>query len=238
MALTECESQPECAEHLTCLYRCPVGANGDVDEPCEASCPLPAASAAVDALDALSTCRDLAFCEACGTTQWTHPILNQQCEPIVDEDECEQCQVSVCCDTLFACREDPICGEVVDCMRTCAQTQSAAACKQQCYPPYQGTATKYGQIFSCVINRCSVECGGSDDVCVTCLSEACGDQDVACEIDESCAIYEGCVVECSGDRACIDACGQGVPPEVIETQRAFTACGVLNCVEECGEGPF
>ena len=91
-----CAGDPGCAAYLACLHQCPLDVLGNVDAVCEAGCPDPASSAALDLVSDYTFCRlDGAgvSCAACGFAS----VFGQQCPASPETNLCWKCEDENCC---------------------------------------------------------------------------------------------------------------------------------------------
>ncbi len=225
-----CAGDPGCAAYLACLYECPLDVLGNADESCEATCPTPDSSAAVDLVSDYTYCRldgAGATCAPCGFAS----VFGQQCGPSPETNPCWKCEEEKCCDTMAGCKDDPGCDEIAPCIQACPPGDGA--CEDQCILDHAAVMPLFGARLTCIWGQCPSECaGGPLDPCVACVIDQCSNSHVACHANAECYVLEGCVGDCDGDEACIDTCLATYPNGVPEFN-LFSICAVQKCSTSC-----
>ena len=223
-----CAGDPGCAAYLACLHQCPLDVLGNVDAVCEAGCPDPASSAALDLVSDYTFCRlDGAgvSCAACGFAS----VFGQQCPASPETNLCWKCEDENCCDTQAACREDPHCSEIAPCIQACPLTDTA--CEEQCILEHAAGMQFFGPRMTCIFAQCLAECAAVDP-CITCIVEQCSNSHLACYSNAECYLLEGCVGNCAGDATCIDNCMTTYAGGAAEFN-LFAICALQKCELAC-----
>jgi hypothetical protein len=225
-----CAGDPGCAAYLSCLHQCPLDVLGNVDGDCEATCPIPASSTAVELVSDYTFCRLDGGGVACATCGFAN-ILGQQCPASPETNECWKCEEERCCDTYNACKDDPACSQIAPCMQTCAQTDTA--CEENCILTHAAGMHLFGPRMTCIYAQCPAgnECGPIDS-CSACISEQCSNSHQACYSNGECFLLEGCVGGCEGDATCVDTCMVTYAGGVAEFN-LYAICALQKCELSC-----
>lgn len=236
-----CSEEPSCAAHLTCLRKCPVAADGDVDSKCAAQCPAGSGTSGKAAVAALDQCRESgagASCTACGATNndgggdsgCDMPLLCQQCGPSqqADANSCTACEEQHCCDSHHACENDPACLAYFTCINSGCTPRGSADCIGSCDKAHPGGFQKFAEVVACLQVKCdNGECVPASK-CRTCLADNCGKLEAACMTNKACDQALDCTGGCSGSSQCIDACKTSYPGSEPMLD-AFDSCMVTMC---------
>lgn len=235
-----CSEEPSCAAYLTCLRKCPVAADGNVDATCAAKCPTSAGSSGEAAITSLDQCRKSgagASCAACGGTNsdggsdggCDMPLLCQQCAPPqADASACVTCAQKYCCDSRDACHNDPTCAAYLTCMSSDCTAGTVAACIAFCDQAHPGGFDKYAQYLACAMVKCADGSCAPASKCQTCLNDKCANAEVACQTNEACFLASDCVGNCNGVSQCIDNCKTRYPGSE-PTLDDLGTCSVSMC---------
>lgn len=242
--IQECSNDPSCSAHLDCLRACPVGANGDVDPTCEASCPAASGSVGQAAIQALDDCRHTgagASCTACGgkpdggdaggDAGCSRPILCQQCAGSDLSNACYKCEHEKCCDTYAACHNNATCIAYITCIQNC--TSGYDKCVSICDAQVpDGGYHDFQAKMACVTARCLAECGGSSQQCQQCTNAHCMNEFLDCQLNDACSHATACLGTCAGSQQCYDSCVAKYPGDepVLDT---FLTCLKANCTNDC-----
>jgi hypothetical protein len=222
-----CAADPGCASYLECLNACPTGPVGNVDQDCEAACPV-ADNSTTEGLKAdLTLCRQDgpgSECGPCGVSS----ILEQQCSMSTETNACAICEDESCCETYIACRDDATCWALKDCLQACPQTDDA--CWDQCMADYGDGMDLFGERMTCIFAQCGIECGSGE--CNACVTAACPNSSLQCYQRADCWLLEGCVGDCGGDTTCIQGC-YDTYPDATAIFEVLASCSVANCAQAC-----
>lgn len=233
LEIDDCQKDPSCTAHLECLRACPVGANGNASDDCEAQCPIPISSEGKTALAPLSTCRTEgggSKCSACGGAAVT---LGGNCAPSTQTDGCKKCIEERCCINRSACDADPDCAAIGPCFNACPLGDSA--CESQCLAQHESGLPLFAHVLSCAYLECpgATECGPIP-MCVTCGAEKCLNTLIACDSSVDCWLVRECVGKCSGGLGCFEDCWAKHPGGKKAHWDAM-ACTLASCDKTCSE---
>lgn len=242
--IQSCSQDPSCAAYLTCLRKCPVAADGNVDATCAAKCPTASGTSGKTAIAALDQCRQSgagASCAACGGTSddggsdagdggCETPLLCQQCGPSQEPDAgaCAACEDQYCCDSRSACHNDPTCVAYLTCMQSECTASSTADCIDFCDKAHPGGFQKFANVFACVQAKCANGECAAPTKCQTCLNKNCANEQVACDTNETCFQATYCIGNCNGVTQCINDCKTKYPNSEPMLD-AFLSCAVSLC---------
>jgi hypothetical protein len=235
-----CEGDPECADWLSCVNRCPPHASdSDADPACEVACPIAQSSTAERAKKALETCRlqgeGATGCPTCEHVQSGHPLLNQQCPKSKETNGCYICEDEHCCETFAAYFANPEAVATKECILACHDDQ----CEYQCLLDHPEGVRDWGRRITCVLTFCSTADTCLDvppDPCIPCLNNACAEAQMQCAEDPACFLIEQCIGRDSCLNECVGECADSYPSG---KERYFqsTACYLTYCAEECSATP-
>ncbi len=177
--------------------------------------------------------------------------------------ECQSCRDANCSSQDAACDSATGCGEVVDCILACDNTDVGCqtGCAEQGSNLSNDALMAGSQLQTCLVSSCVAECWASDVAspgdnpagtpagtgsgtgglaepeCQSCSDTACGGARGDCEAQAGCAAAFDCALNCSSsDTACADQCAGQVAALTAEAQTAvatYSACLLTECTDQC-----
>lgn len=242
-AQAACDAEPECAAYVACLFTCPVDSEGGPEDACEAACPRPESSAAVEAQQGLAACAAGSLVRySCPACPGAYPALTDPCfvhegcpdVPPPDVHPCVACGHLKCCGLREAFEANPISYELLTCYEDCPFEDHA--CWVACDEEYPDGVEDLAAIWTCNTVHCYQECdigedGGGPDACSECYMRECeASYAFLCTADGW--TLDRCVRSCGDDAACDADCFDKYPGGV-EQAADFAACYDQRCGDVC-----
>lgn len=240
--IDKCNGDPECATYATCVFACPVAADGNADPACVAACPTGASSEAKKAAAALLACRGEgagADCQACGVQENappTNPYLNQQCGGSTETNPCFICEDMNCCETYEACKAEPDCAAFKQCLVECPVTGDSldSMCVYQCGQQHPAGVAQAAPLWSCMYYHCAFEqdmCAESSrDACEHCIYEgSCGDLRAYLTSTVDGFLLDLCILTCPLDDAACDSQCLDTYPSANDAWFNYAQCILAAC---------
>jgi hypothetical protein len=246
--VAQCTDDPGCARYLACVLACDVGADGNVDPMCVATCPAAGGTATRQAIGSVSACFGTgagSLCDSCGGDGGTgYSVIHEGCMQVTSTTQpCYALEQSECCNTLMACLNSPGCVAITQCFSTCPPDDilpdagadgGFPSCKEACIARNPGARAIYVPFDICFNLDCSTQaaCGGAPDPCLACLAARC----TQAAIDQETApggygLYD-CITNCGADEKCESAC-EAQYPDAVRAVLGFLGCQENYCANVC-----
>jgi hypothetical protein len=240
-----CLADPGCADYVACLQRCPHGAEAEAQ--CDCSPPSTAAGKAAQA--DLTACRAAGACAQICTgrppDRWNNstcqdPVCHQMCMPPEQTDmaldKCLKCELTYCCDTRKACKDEPQCEELRQHYLDCVSQPDKEACKLKWYEMLPKGLAVFAPRTACTELFCADAdgCGNTKiDPCVECVITECRTETAGCDTDPECVKIKQCyrAMNCN-DQTCVKQCTDRYP-QGADRFNTWSHCGQSKCQTKC-----
>lgn len=220
-----------------CVLACQPGPDGNVDPTCAYACPRGASSVGATDEQALDECRatgGTGMCSSCGESSGDggNPIIHQMCTQVMDTTPCYTCEDNSCCNTYAACKNDPACQALKNCIVSCAAPDGgidagAQSCDQYCAGLNPAGVATWAPRETCIFAHCLAPCGGTDP-CVGCVVSSCAEEYANLQGTVDGYLLGLCIAPCGSDVSCGEAC-EAKYPSAAPAANALALCTQAKC---------